>query len=774
MIHAQGDAQGIASGNEFADKGLVNEDDDGGAAVVLGKEAAALEQMNPAGADEGGADDGVEGRIVFVKGAAADVGGAIHGKAVVRERDRGLHGGGVDTGQGLKALEQAGIGLAQNGGRQMGVQGHEDEGGDVVGIEAEGDLLEGAEGADKEAAGDEENAGEGDLQGDQKAGDTIARGCGAQAAGGDGSAANAEGGGKGSQQAGDDGQQGHGSEDGRVYGDFSEAGELLAVGGTDGGGGGEGKGTADGGAGKRDNEAFNEELLEQAGKAGAEGGADLHFREAFSGPGNLQVGGIGAGNEQEDDNAAEESEQGLVESAGDEAGKRLHDEVPGLDAVVVMGGEEGSRLGERLGDGDAGFHPRKHESCAHEERARLLRIEGDGCIDHGPAGAEGELEAAGKDADDGAAFAGEPECGTEDMGIAVEAIVPEVMADEDNGRGGILRSEQATFLGLDAEHGKEIGGDFGEQGPAHTVGRADRFDRAGVPGYAREGASMAAQGFDLVVAEFSLGAFLSGFAVDHDELVGMGEGDGAEQDGVNDSEHGGDGAEAESKGEDDGGGIAWGAAEAAQGEAEILKDVFEPEEGALIAVRLLSLLDAAEGAAGGGVRFCGREAAALVVLFKKGEVESDFAVEVRVGVVGAAETAEASEGTAQEGAEDGRPASGLLRQQTVENARHLAPAVGFFLESFEAGFGDGVVLGLAIVFGGAPVGVDPAILLEAQQGGVEGALVDAEQIAGDLLKASGNGVGVAGTEGGEGAQDHEIERSLENGDGRLLLHWNTK
>src|SRR4051794_31129236 len=56
------------------------------------------------------------------------------------------------------------------------------------------------------------------------------------------------------------------------------------------------------------------------------------------------------------------------------------------------------------------------------------------------------------------------------------------------------------------------------------------------------------------------------------------------------------------------------------------------------------------------------------------------------------------------------------------------PALFFQSELLPALSGDGVEARLAVFFGGAPIGADPAFLLHAVERGVERALFDAQQL----------------------------------------------
>ena len=61
----------------------------------------------------------------------------------------------------------------------------------------------------------------------------------------------------------------------------------------------------------------------------------------------------------------------------------------------------------------------------------------------------------------------------------------------------------------------------------------------------------------------------------------------------------------------------------------------------------------------------------------------------------------------------------LIQQKFVHEAREPAPALGLLLERSHTGPGDGVVLGVAIVFGLLPRAVDPPLLFESHEGGAD-------------------------------------------------------
>ncbi len=71
-----------------------------------------------------------------------------------------------------------------------------------------------------------------------------------------------------------------------------------------------------------------------------------------------------------------------------------------------------------------------------------------------------------------------------------------------------------------------------------------------------------------------------------------------------------------------------------------------------------------------------------------------------------------------------------------------------------------VVLGLAVVVGKAPLGLDEAALLEAVEGGIEGAVLDVEVVLGGGTDPGGDGVAVAGSPA-QGLENEDIEGALE-------------
>src|SRR5690606_33373558 len=81
-----------------------------------------------------------------------------------------------------------------------------------------------------------------------------------------------------------------------------------------------------------------------------------------------------------------------------------------------------------------------------------------------------------------------------------------------------------------------------------------------------------------------------------------------------------------------------------------------------------------------------------------------------------------------------------------------------------AGPGDPVELRLAIALGLAPFALDQSLLLQADESGVEGPLVEGERMIRHLLEPRRQRVGVQRAHGVECAQDDQVEGSLQQRD----------
>jgi len=101
---------------------------------------------------------------------------------------------------------------------------------------------------------------------------------------------------------------------------------------------------------------------------------------------------------------------------------------------------------------------------------------------------------------------------------------------------------------------------------------------------------------------------------------------------------------------------------------------------------------------------------------------------------------------------------GFLHDQ-IDRGGEAIPIGGFLFELDAAGGGEGIELGLATGFGFGALAANPALLLEAMEGGVERALLDQEDVARDLLDTFGDGPAVLGLKC-ESFEDQEIESAL--------------
>src|SRR6266446_788596 len=125
--------------------------------------------------------------------------------------------------------------------------------------------------------------------------------------------------------------------------------------------------------------------------------------------------------------------------------------------------------------------------------------------------------------------------------------------------------------------------------------------------------------------------------------------------------------------------------------------------------------------------------------------------------VNAQEPRQTTPGLKKRAGEQRRLLSGA--QNLGDGGGELAPGAFFAFELFAACGGEVVILGAAIVFGGAPAGFDPAATFEAMQRGIEGALLNLQNVLGGLLDALGDGPAVLRLES-KGFEDEEIEGAL--------------
>ena len=106
-----------------------------------------------------------------------------------------------------------------------------------------------------------------------------------------------------------------------------------------------------------------------------------------------------------------------------------------------------------------------------------------------------------------------------------------------------------------------------------------------------------------------------------------------------------------------------------------------------------------------------------------------------------------------------------LAGQGDENVRngfdHVAPTRGFPLETGVAARCQVVKLGAPVVFGGPPLGLDEAPMLEPLEGGVEGALVHVEHALRQLLDPLADAPAVHRLQA-QGLEDQEVQGAAQD------------
>ena len=189
----------------------------------------------------------------------------------------------------------------------------------------------------------------------------------------------------------------------------------------------------------------------------------------------------------------------------------------------------------------------------------------------------GEGESLGHHADHGSGLAAVEEGLADSGGIAVEIALPSAPGEDDFAvvaLGGFTGEKGAAEEGVDAEDIEEIGFDVQAADDFRVVG--DRREAIAV--VLEEGDAGESLRGGLPVEEVigidgqGAGKQFGQVFAQHDEAIGAGEGEGFEQDGVDDGEDGGDGADAESEGEDGGERESRRFAEGAGAEAQVLQE----------------------------------------------------------------------------------------------------------------------------------------------------------------------------------------------------------
>ena len=230
-------------------------------------------------------------------------------------------------------------------------------------------------------------------------------------------------------------------EDLGVQVDFLQAGKIEGSGGEEGAQSPVGEGHAEGSAGQREEEAFDQRLTEQACAAGAEGGADGGIAGASGGAGEGQVGEVDAEDEEHGADRRHEEDEALADVAdhalleGGEAGVEV--EIAG--DLLADGGLHDVELGLGFGGGDAGTEAGGGPvvEVAHVE-FELVGLVAEGLVDFetisGVLLAElsesGEIKVGRQNADNFIWLAIEQNLAAQDSGVGLVAAAPECIGKD--------------------------------------------------------------------------------------------------------------------------------------------------------------------------------------------------------------------------------------------------------------------------------------------------------------------------------------------------------
>src|SRR5689334_5822587 len=99
-------------------------------------------------------------------------------------------------------------------------------------------------------------------------------------------------------------------------------------------------------------------------------------------------------------------------------------------------------------------------------------------------------------------------------------------------------------------------------------------------------------------------------------------------------------------------------------------------------------------------------------------------------------------------------------QHPGNRLRQAQPCVVLGLSGGASFAGQRVELGFAVVFGGAPLGFDQALLFEPIEGGIQRPFLHFQHVIGELMKAGGDAVAVIGSRA-QALEDEQVERALQ-------------
>lgn len=244
----------------------------------------------------------------------------------------------------------------------------------------------------------------------------------------------------------------------------------------------------------REDQAFEQQLAQQAGAAGAERGAQRQFALTTQALHQLQVGDVDAGQRQHQQASAEHQPQHAAGRLVDEAiGQRCGAQFALIAGALQLGAESCAQrleFGAKLLDADAGGQPRHHfdrPAIVDCHPPRQPHIAG-----------HREVEALGHHADQRGGLAVELDTAAEHARVRRKVLAPDAMAEQRHGgRAGpvVLGAEGPTQHRLHAEqleHGA-IEGHAVVAGGQRAAARRQVGGQVGVGAHAVDAAQLRAQ-----------------------------------------------------------------------------------------------------------------------------------------------------------------------------------------------------------------------------------------------------------------------------------------
>ncbi|SPF37665.1 hypothetical protein SBA4_2040009 [Candidatus Sulfopaludibacter sp. SbA4] len=613
------DAEGIAAGQIALDEGLVHDgatgtDLAGGTGVAL-VEIAAGEEANAEGGEETGAD-GVEVDAAIAHDAPIGLDRRIVAPGTAGEEGKSGSGGGTDGGQGADLLVEAADQARGVGAGVAVFQRSNGEGEEAGRIEAGPFGQQAGERAQEQGGANEEDEGEGYLEGDDGFAQADSPEAGASALAervDDVVAAGVQSRGDAAEEAGGEtGEEGESEEVEADAGTERVGGQVVGQECDEGPHGGRGEGDAEDAAGEGEQEAIGQKLAADAGARGAEREAGGELAGAGRAAGEEEAGDVEAGEASEQDPGGGEQEpQRLGQAAAqwrmalgsgseDEARREIEaalldgdDREPGAaGAVLEPGPEPGKEAGLRLRGGDTGAEAGEDLQPAGGVVEEILigvevrvRVHGRG----NPEGRHGAdvdaAEAGGGHADYGHGVIADQDLAAGDIGSAAELRLPEVIREHDDrtgaGRGIVFGFDDAAECGADAEHGEVAAGDdLSGDGPGVAAGcqvdldfgaAEDALEEAGLLlEFAADGVRHQVKGAD------AAGDEVVAVPIDENQAPGLADGQRVKDHLIDKGIDRGDGADAERKREQRSGGEGRATEERAHGEAEVVEEIAEP------------------------------------------------------------------------------------------------------------------------------------------------------------------------------------------------------